>query len=89
MATTRKAVNDWFDEAKRKGVSHLIIARNILDDNEFPVYVGKPEDFWVQHKLYDDPKKLTRVAEVYDISLPKEEQLNEHTAWHTPPIEVK
>jgi hypothetical protein len=85
MTASRDDISGWFDEAKKRGSAFLIVACDRFDYENFPVFVEKPEDFWVQFKLHSGPNTMQSVDEVYDISLPKDEQMNEFRAWHTPP----
>lgn len=88
MATTKDDISRWFDEAKLDGASHLIVVCDTFSYEDFPVHVKKVEDFWTVYKLYKKPENMTSIMEVYDMNIPKDEQMAEQRAWHRPPEEV-
>ena len=84
--TTQAEIAGWFDRGIREGATHLIVACDTFDYEDFPVYVAKGEDFYeVFGEYHIQPDKMLRVMEVYDLSKPKDEQLNQCKAWNLPP----
>jgi len=84
MAATRADISEWFDKAKKNGCCHLMVVCDQFDYEDFPVYVDKPEDVAVKMREYHKERGVYNVMEVYDLTLNKEEQMNEFRAWHTP-----
>lgn len=88
MAATKDDISRWFDEAKLNGATHLIVVTDTFDYNDFPVQVKKVEDFWTTYHQYSKPTNMNEIMEVYDMSMPKDEQMAEHRARHCPPKDV-
>lgn len=88
MGATREDITRWFDEAKLDGAAFLIVATDTFDWDDYPVHVKKAEDFWTTYELHNKESNMQRVMEVYDLSLPRLEQLEEPRAWHVPPKET-
>ncbi len=85
MTTTQSEIAGWFDAGKERNCSHLIVACDTFDHEDFPVYVERGQDFWAVFGQYHiQPDKMLRVMEVYDLSADKDEQLKEHRAWRLP-----
>lgn len=88
MPASKDEVSRWFDEAKLDGATHLIVATDTFDHDDYPVHVRNTEDFWMTFDLHNKESNMQRVTGVYDMSLPKDEQVDEIRAWHTPPKEI-
>lgn len=88
MAASKDDISRWFDEAKLNGATHLLVVCDTFDYNDFPVHVKKTEDFWEAYKQYQKETNMSRIMEVYDMSVPKDEQMAEDRAWHCPPKDV-
>jgi hypothetical protein len=88
MPASREDISRWFDEAKLDGATHLIVATDTFDYEDYPVHVKKVEDFWEAYKLHNKETNMQRVTEVYDMSLPKDEQMAAPRAWNLPPRET-
>lgn len=85
MAASKDDISRWFDEAKLDGAVYLIVATDTFDWDDYPVHVKNAEDFWVVYHLHNKETNMQRVMEVYDMSLPKDEQMEEPRSWHVPP----
>ena len=74
--TTRQEISDWFDNGVRGHASHMLVVCDTFDWEDYPVYVHKSanaKDVWI--KTHD--KNMQKVMEVYNLSLPKKEQLDQ------------
>lgn len=80
MATTKTMILEWLDQAP-KGTTHVIIATDTFDWEDYPVYVAKDMDVKAEVSRYST-NPMSKVMEVYDLRLPLEEQLKERRAWH-------
>lgn len=88
MVASKDDISRWFDEAKAEGVAFLIVATDTFDWDDYPVHVRKAEDFWATYELHNKETNMQRVMEVYDMSQPRDEQLEEPRSWHVPPKEL-
>lgn len=88
MPATKDDISRWFDEAKLDGAVFLLVATDTFDWEDYPVHVKKVEDFWKTYDLYNKDTNMQRVTEVYDMNLPKDEQMAERRAVHFPPRET-
>lgn len=78
MTATRGDIESWL-EGRGPDDAYMIVACDTYDHSDYPVFLLKDQDFWdiIQH--YDS------VHEVYDLSMPIDEQLNARRAWNPPP----
>ncbi len=83
MTATRKDIVDWLEEAKTKGATHLIVAVDTYDHDNYPVMVMPGESCRdrVETICHSD---MQGVDEVYDMSMDLQAQLREHRARHIP-----
>ncbi len=81
MTTTRKEIEGWLNEGIEKGATHVIIALDRFDWDNYPVYVMSGESARSKADEYNR-KNMQGVDEVYDLSLPLDKQLNERRAFH-------
>lgn len=62
------------NEAKKNGSTHVIIACDTFNNDNYPVFVSPTEK--VQEKIDDINKaKMQRIDEVYNLQIPIEPQL--------------
>lgn len=81
METSRKDLEGWFDEGKKKGARHMIVLCDTFDWTDYPVYTRTDDDCLLQ---YRNPGKRQKVMEVYDLSVSKDEQLRERRVMRLP-----
>lgn len=81
MATTQSEIREWFERGKRGGATHMIVACDTFDHDDYPVYV-KPSESVREKAAEYNGKNMQRVMEVYALHLPMEAQLAEHRAFH-------
>ncbi len=79
--TERAEILGWLLDAKERGATHLIIATDTFDYEDYPVPVMPGED--VREK-YEEQRNhdMTQVQEVYALHLDLETQLAERRAFH-------
>jgi hypothetical protein len=71
MATTKEEILKWFLEAQAAGATHLIIATDTFDYEDYPVRVMPTDKKSVREQVaeLDNPNKMSRVMEVYSMKL--------------------
>jgi len=79
MGTTRETIRTWLERAKAQGATHMIVAVDGWDYEDYPVEVMPGQDV---RKVYDEynGKNMQRVMEVYNLSMDIDRQLLEHRA---------
>ena len=73
MPTTVSDLKRWFAEGKKKHATHMIVATDTFDYEDYPVYVLKGEDVWEKVKEYRN-KQMSKVMEVYSYKKTWKEQ---------------
>lgn len=76
MATTRETIARWFDEGVKQGATHMIVACDTFDHGDFPHYVMPGQDAREVAKPYNNPDKMLRLMEIYDLRRPRDQQVN-------------
>lgn len=83
--TTREDIKNWLTTLKNKqcpNATHMIVATDTYNYEDFPVFVDTTEDVNKVINDYTSEERMLRVMEVYNFSLDIESQLNEHRAYH-------
>lgn len=73
MPTTVHDLKRWYDIGKGKGATHLIVATDTFDWEDYPVFVMPTESVRERVAYYNGPN-MQKVMEVYNLSLLFEEQ---------------
>ncbi len=81
MGTTKKRIREWLERGKEEGATHVIVVCDIFDYEDYPVMVKADEDVKKEEKRCKE-KNMTRVMEVYNLSIDIEKQLNEKRAFN-------
>lgn len=84
MAASWKDISGWFDEGLQKKAAFMLVACDRFDYTDYPAFAMDVEELRKKLKELNRPNEMSTVEEVYDLSLPKEPQLNEHMTWHVP-----
>ena len=81
MTATREDVQRWLEEGKEKGATHLIVACDTFDYENYPVFVMPGESC---EKRGEEAKasRMQSVDEVYDLAEDVTRQLSELRAMH-------
>lgn len=88
--TSEEEISQWFDEAVAMGATHMLVACDRFDYEDYPVFVGPIggnelfgfNDVREAVTEYTNPHKMSSVHEVYSMFHSKEAQLAERRAWH-------
>jgi hypothetical protein len=84
MATTCSEIKEWLQQAVRKGASHMIVATDTFNYEDYPLFVMPGQDAAeAVARLSELP--MSKVMECYRLASPIDEQLAEHRAFHTEP----
>lgn len=81
MPTTREDIRTWFKEGVTKGATHMVVACDTFDYEDYPVFVMPADDVVEKVKEFNGPN-MQKVMEVYDLSMDMGTQLNERRAFH-------
>lgn len=83
MTATRRDIAGWIKTAQQRKATHLIVACDTFDHENYPVYVSKDEDIKVKIKQYSINMQM--IDEIYSFTgkYNIESQLAELRAWHT------
>lgn len=80
-AAQKSDLREWFLHGVAKGATHMVIAVDTWDHEDYPVYVMPGENSRDIADKYDG-KDMQRVMEVYDLAMDMEEQLGAHRAFN-------
>lgn len=81
MGTTREEIREWFEQGVKQGATHMIVACDTFDYEDYPVYVTPGQDPRAVADGYSG-KNMQSVMEVYALHLDMETQLAERRAFH-------
>jgi hypothetical protein len=81
MSTTRDDIQRWLDEGKAMGATHVIVATDTFDYEDYPVFVKPGQN---AQELADkiNGESMQKVMECYSLTLDTEAQLKEGRAHH-------
>jgi hypothetical protein len=71
----------WLERGREEGAEFVIIVCDTFDYEDYPVYCNAV-DYHLKYASHST--NMQRVMEVYDLSLPLQEQLDEKRAFHPP-----
>ena len=78
MATSRKEIEQWFDEGQDDGDLYMLIICDTYDWSDYPVYCATKED---AERRIANPGEMQKVMEVYNLVNDKYIQLDQPRAW--------
>lgn len=83
MPTTKLDIKRWFDNGVKQKATHMIVAVDTFDYEDYPVYVAADDDV---HEKINSVRlsPMQRIMEIYDLTMDRAEQLNEHRSFHFP-----
>lgn len=81
MAATLQDIKYWIEKAKEKGASHLIVAVDAHDHENYPVYIGYNEDIKKEIERIRSAE-LQGIDEIYNMSMDIDKQLAEYRSYH-------
>jgi hypothetical protein len=81
MSTTREDIQRWLDEGKAMGATHVIVATDTFDYEDYPVFVRPGQNaLEIADKI--NKESMQKVMECYSLARDTEAQLNENRAYH-------
>ena len=80
MAASKEEIREWLQRGIDQHATHVIIAVDTWDYEDYPVFVSAAEDIHEKVNSYD--VKQDRIMEVYSLQVDIEAQLNETRAWN-------
>lgn len=81
MAATKADIKRWLNHGKGAGATHVIIACDTFDWDDYPVYVMPSENVNDVAARYNNVN-MQKIMEVYNLSMDLNSQLNEERAWN-------
>jgi hypothetical protein len=81
MAASRNDIKRWFERGVEQKASHMIVACDTFDHEDYPVYVKKGDDPNKEVKKVE-ASPMQRVMEVYRLSDDMEKQLDARRAYN-------
>lgn len=78
--TTRTEISIWFDQGIKKNATHMIVFCDSFSYEDFPCYLNSADE--VKSRIELSRNNMQRVMEIYDLSMDKNSQLDEHRAYH-------
>lgn len=80
-AATRSEVEEWVQEAQRRGATHLIVMVDTFDWEDYPVYIMGDQN--INEELSKrSGKNMQRVVEVYNMQMNIKKQLAESRSYN-------
>ena len=81
MWTTREQIRQWLIHGQALNATHVIIACDTFDHEDYPIYVQSTDNINEKIKEYDW-KNMQKIMEVYNLSMDIEVQLAEQRVWN-------
>jgi hypothetical protein len=81
MSTSKEEIRRWLEDGKQAGATHVIVAVDTFDHEDYPVYVMPGQDVRAVEKGIRE-SSMQGVMEVYSMALDIEQQLGERRAFH-------
>jgi hypothetical protein len=81
MSTSKEEIRQWLEVGKQSGATHVIVAVDQFDQEDYPVYVMPGQDVHAVEKGIRE-SSMQGVMEVYSMALDIEQQLGERRAFH-------
>jgi hypothetical protein len=81
MGTTKEEIKAWLENAKSKGATHMLVVCDTFDYEDYQVHVMPGESVEKAIEKYKN-MSMSKVMEVYSLSLPIDTQLKEFRCWH-------
>jgi hypothetical protein len=75
MRTTVTTIREWLKEAQKQGATHMIVACDTFNYEDYPVFVMLGENARTIAAQHNNPGEMTRLMEVYNLSMDIEAQL--------------
>jgi hypothetical protein len=79
MAATKNQINDWVNKGKENKCTHVIIAVDTWDHEDYPIYVTSEKNIHTEISKFERSKN--RIMEIYKMSEDLEMQLNQYRSY--------
>ena len=85
MGTSQDDVKEWFNSGVKDKAAYMIVMVDTYDHGDYPVFVQPDDDI---HAELNSRRMapMQRIMEVYDLSMDRDQQLNEYRAFNYPPF---
>lgn len=80
MGTTKEEIRNWIKYGQEQGATHMIVACDTYDWEDYPVYVMPTDDVRKKYADYNGPN-MQKVMEVYNLQKDIEKQLGQYRAF--------
>ncbi len=81
MGTSIQDIREWFKRGIENKATHLIVACDTFDYEDYPVFVSSKEDVKEREKKIETAS-MQRVMEVYNLSQDMEKQLKQERSFN-------
>lgn len=81
VMVSKQEIAEWFDRGVQQRATHLIVVCDTFDWDDYPVLVMPGENVKDKYSEYHD-KNMQTVMEVYNLSLDKNEQLEDRRVFN-------
>lgn len=82
MITTKDDLANWFERGLKEKATHMIIVCDTFDNSDYPVFVSPEENVKEIHDRNHNPGAMSRVMEVYNLSMDMNEQLSQYRVFN-------
>lgn len=79
--TTQTEIAEWFDEGVAKGAAYMLVLCDTYDWDDYPVYASSADEATRRAKY---PGEMQKLMEVYNLSMPRDEQLRQYRVMNLP-----
>lgn len=80
--TLKEDIRDWVTRGNSENATHMLVVCDMFDYDDYPVFAKSKEDAELKYEQYEDTENLSKVMEVYNLSMDIEDQLNEHRSFN-------
>lgn len=81
--TTKSEIRNWLHAGLEKKATHVLVVCDTYDWSDYPVFIMPGDDIHEKIDKNNGPN-MTKLMEVYDLSMDLETQLQEQRAYHVP-----
>lgn len=83
MATSKEDIRRWLEYALKEGSQFMIVVCDDFDYKDYPINCKDAKECKAEYTNHDGIN-MQRIMQVYDLSIPIDEQLKEKRAFHLP-----
>ena len=86
MSTTKNQIAKWFDIGVKNGATHLVVACDTMDLDDYPIYVSPADDVRKVVAPLIRGDNMQRLMEVYHLGSDRDRQLAEPRSYNYEPL---